>query len=134
MRKLILSSFTAAALAGGGLFLPTTATAKESGVLVTAPTELVVRHVSYSDLDLGQPAGVATLNDRVNFAVGDVCTEANLGDSGGFSFKAGLLRCSNHAWNDARPQIARAVQRAQDIALTGSSPIAAAAITISVGR
>lgn len=134
MRKLILSSFTAAALGAGGLFLPTSATAKDSPVLVTAPTELVVRHVSYADLDLALPAGVTTLNDRVNFAIGDVCTEANLGDSGSFGFKAGMMRCSNHAWNDARPQIARAVQRAEDIASTGSSQIAAAAITISVGR
>jgi len=134
MRKLTLSSFTAAGLVAGGLFFSTSADARDSAVLVTAPTELVVRHVSYADLDLGQPAGVTTLNDRVNFAVGDVCTEANLGDSGGFSFKAGMLRCSNHAWDDARPQIAQAVQRAHDIATTGSSPIAAAAITISIGR
>jgi UrcA family protein len=133
MRKLILSSFTATALAGG-LFLPTSATAKDSAVLVTAPTELVVRHVAYADLDLALPTGVTALNERVNFAVGDVCTEANLGDSGSFAFKAGMMRCSNHAWNDARPQIARAVQRAEDIASTGSSQIAAAAITISVGR
>ena len=119
MRKPKLSSFTAAALVAGGLFLPTSANARESAVLVTAPTELVVRHVTYADLDLAQPAGVSTLNDRVGFAVGEVCTEANLGNDGGFSFKAGMLRCSNHAWNDVRPQIALAVQRAHDIATTG---------------
>jgi UrcA family protein len=134
MRKLVLSGFTAAALGAGCLFLPTSAIAKDSPVLVTAPTELVVRHVSYADLDLGLPAGVTALNQRVNFAIGDVCAEANLGDSGSFGFKAGMMRCSNHAWDDARPQIARAVQRAEDIASTGSSQLAAAAITISVGR
>jgi len=134
MRKLELSSFTAAALVAGGLFLPTSATAKDNPVLVTAPTELLVRHVSYADLDLALPAGVSTLNDRVDFAIGDVCTEANLGDNGSFSFKSGMMKCSNEAWSGARPQIASAVQRAREIATTGSSPIAAAAITISIGR
>lgn len=134
MRKPELSSFTAAALLAGGLFLPTSATAKDSPVLVTAPTELVVRHVSYADLDLALPSGVSALNDRVTFAIGDVCTEANLFDNGSFAFKSGMMKCSNHAWNDARPQIARAVQRAQDLASAGSSPVAAAAITVSIGR
>ena len=134
MRKPALSSFTAAALVAGGLFLPTPASAKDNPVLVTGRSELVVRHVSYADFDLAVPAGAAALNDRVGFAVGDVCNEANLSDNGSFAFKLGMVKCSNHAWNDARPQIARAVQRAQDIALTGSSPIAAAAITISIER
>ena len=129
-----LSSFTAAALVAGGLFLPTSATAREEPVFVTAPTELVVRHVSYADLDLALPAGVESLNDRVNFAIGDVCTEANLWDSGSFAFKTGKMKCSNNAWNGARPQIARAVQRGQDIAATGSSPITAVAISISAVR
>ena len=134
MRKPALSSFTAAALVAGGLFLPTSASAKDTAVLVTGKSELVVRHVSYADIDLAVPAGVAALNDRVGFAVGDVCSEANLSDNGSFAFKSGMIKCSNHAWNDARPQIARAVERAQEIALTGSSPIAAAAITISIGK
>ena len=45
MRKPKLSSFTAAALVAGGLFLPTSANARESAVLVTAPTELVAERV-----------------------------------------------------------------------------------------
>lgn len=134
MRKLKLSSFAATALVAGGLFLPTPTAAKEGPVFVTGRTELVVRHVSYADLDLAVPAGLSTLNDRVDFAIGDLCTEANLFDNKSLAFKTGMIKCSNHAWNDARPQIARAVQRAQDIASTGSSPIAAAAISISVGR
>lgn len=98
-------------------------------MLVTAPSDLVVRHVSYSDLDLAAPAGKAALYDRVGFAIGDVCTEANHFDNGSFAFKSGLKQCSNVAWSDARPQIARAVERA-----TGTSSIAAAAITISTAR
>ncbi|QNP45183.1 UrcA family protein [Sphingomonas sediminicola] len=120
----------AASVATAGLFLPfASATAKDRPVLVTAPSDLVVRHVSYSDLDLAAPAGKAALYDRVGFAIGDVCTEANHFDNGSFAFKSGLKQCSNVAWSDARPQIARAVERA-----TGTSSIAAAAITISTAR
>jgi hypothetical protein len=45
-----------------------------------------------------------------------------------------MMKCDNRAWGEARPQIARAVQRAHDIASTGTSPIAAAAITISLAQ
>lgn len=139
MRKTFaLSKLAVAAVTIGGLFLPfSSATAKERPVVVTAPpeeTELVVRYVSYADLDLALPVGQSTLNDRVGFAITDVCTEANRFDSGSFSFKSGLKTCSNAAWDDARPQIARAFQRANEIAATGNSSIAAAAISISAGR
>ncbi len=43
-----------------------------------------------------------------------------------------MKSCDTSAWGGARPQIARAVQRAREIAATGSSTIAAAAITIAV--
>jgi hypothetical protein len=45
-----------------------------------------------------------------------------------------MITCSNGAWNDARPQIARAVQRAQELASTGHSAIIAAALTISIPK
>jgi UrcA family protein len=103
-------------------------------VVVTAPTELVVRHVSYADLDLATNEGGARLHQRVGSAVSDVCTEANNWDNGSFEFKAGVKKCSTSAWNQAQPQIDGAMQRAREIASTGSSTIAAAAISISVGR
>ena len=136
MRKSrVLSTLAAASVATAGLFLPfASATATDRPVLVTAPSDLVVRHVSYSDLDLAVPAGKTALYDRVGFAIGDVCTEANHFDNGSFAFKSGLKQCSNVAWSDARPQIARAVQRANQLAATGTSSIAAAAITISTAR
>jgi hypothetical protein len=43
-----------------------------------------------------------------------------------------MHHCSGLAWDGARPQILRAVQRAREIAATGSSSIAAAAITITI--
>ena len=132
-----LSKLAAAAVTIGGLFLPfSSATAKEGPVVVTAPepADLVVRRVSYGDLDLALPDGRSTLRDRVGFAVGDVCAEANLFDNGSPEFKTGLLKCSNAAWSSARPQIARAIQRANHIAARGWSPVATATISISVAR
>jgi len=139
MRKLkTLSKLATAAVTIGGLFLPfTTATAKEAPVVITAPlqeADLVVRRVSYADLDLALPVGRATLHERVGFAIGDVCAEANLFDNGSPEFKSGVMKCSNRAWGNATPQMARAYQRANEIAATGWSPLAAATISISVGR
>lgn len=139
MRKLkTLSKLAAAAVTIGGLFLPfASATAKEAPVVVTAPPEdadLVVRRVSYADLDLALPAGRTTLHERVGFAIGDVCSEANLFDNGSPEFKSGVMKCSNRAWSNANPQMDRAFQRAEEIAATGFSTIAAATISISVGR
>jgi hypothetical protein len=44
----------------------------------------------------------------------------------------GYYHCSDDAWDSAKPQIAQAVQRSKDIALTGHSSIAATAITINL--
>ena len=139
MRKTYaLSKLAAAAVTISGLFLPfASATAKETPVVVTAPpqeADLVVRRVSYADLDLALPVGRATLHERVGFAIGDVCAEANLFDNGSPEFKSGVRKCSRRAWDHANPQMARAFQRADEIAATGSSTIAAATISISVGR
>jgi hypothetical protein len=41
-------------------------------------------------------------------------------------------RCRGYAWRGAKPQIASAIERAQQIAATGSSTIAAVAITIAL--
>ena len=136
MRKMTrLSKLAAASVIAAGLFLPfASATAKDRPVLVTAPADLVVRHVSYKDLDLAVPDGKSALYERVGFAIGDVCTEANHFDNGSFAFKSGLKQCSNTAWDNANPQIARAFQRANQLAATGKTSISAAAITISTLR
>ena len=139
MRKLkTLSKLAAAAATTVGLFLPfASATAKETPVVVTAPpqeADLVVRRVSYADLDLALPAGRTTLHQRVGFAIGDVCAEANRFDNGSPEFKSGVMKCSNRAWYNAQPQMARAFKRADEIAATGASSIAAATISISFAR
>jgi len=131
----ILSLGGAVAITLGGLFLVAPpASGKSSPIVVMAPENLVVRHISYADLNLASAAGERTLNRRVGSAVGDLCLEATGGNDGSFSFKSAMKKCSNRGWGEARPQIARAVQRAHDIASTGTSPVAAVAITISLAQ
>jgi UrcA family protein len=102
-------------------------------VVVTAPV-LVVRHVTYADLNLATAEGAKRLDRRVGSAISDVCVEANDGNNGSFDFKVGMISCSSSAWNQARPQISLAVQRARQLAATGTSAIAATSINISAGR
>jgi len=132
-----ISLCAAIAVASGGLFLAASPALGRGGpILVTAspPEEIVVRHVGYADLNLAAAPGQKTLNRRVGGAVSDLCTEAAGGNDGSTAFRYSLIRCSNSAWNDARPQIARAVQRAQELASTGQSSIVAAALTISLPK
>jgi UrcA family protein len=131
----ILSLSGAAAITLGGLFLVASPASGKAPIVVTAPDDnVVVRRISYADLNLASATGASTLNRRVNGAVSDLCSEATGGDDGSFNFKFNMMKCDGRAWGEARPQIARAVQRARDIASTGASPIAAAAITISLAQ
>ena len=105
------------------------ALAQEKPVIVYAqPENTRTERVSYRDLDLAARAGERTLEQRVSGAVRRVC------DYNGGSFDAvdrGYILCARGAWQGAQPQIDRAVARAHEIALNGSSSIAATAITIS---
>ena len=118
-----------------GLFVVATpAVGRGAPVVVTAPHEMVTRHVSYADLNLASVAGERALDRRVGTAVTDLCSEATGGNDGGTQYKFAMINCSSEAWNSAQPQIDRAVQRARDIAATGSSSIAAAALVISLPK
>lgn len=124
----VLSGVTASLLIATAAF----AAAQDKPVVVYAEPQEGLRseRVSYADLDLSQPRHERKLNLRVAGAVKRVCLYEDrtaLQDSG-------YYRCADDAWGDARPQIAQAVARAREIALTGSSSIAATAITISVGQ
>lgn len=108
------------------------APAQPGPVTVTAPPPEPVptRRVSYADLDLANAEGQIVLHRRVRVAVLDVCRES-----------VGLMppmfveqKCRSEAWDGARRQIAQAVLRAQQIASTGSSSIAAGSIAISLSR
>ena len=121
----VLSGVTASLLIGTTAFA-----AQDKPVIVYAEPQEGVRsvRVSYADLDLSQRGHERKLNLRVAGAVQRVCL---FEDRRGLQ-DLGYYRCADDAWGDARPQIAQAVARAREIALTGKSSIAAAAITISV--
>lgn len=128
-----LSMIAAVALTGTGVFAMSPADAKpRNGKTDTVYGQRIdhdapTRIVSYRDLNLATLAGEKTLNGRVRGAVRIVCSESVPG--GDFRQE---YACHNFAWSGARPQIARAVMRAREIASTGTSAILPVAITLSV--
>ena len=100
--------------------------AKTRTVVVEAQDRPIER-VSYRDLNLVLASHQKILNGRVTGAVRNVCAEAATSAPDPY---AGI-GCRSYAWKGAKPQISLAIQRAREIAQTGSSSIAAAAITIS---
>jgi len=114
----------------GGLASP--ALGKTAPIVVNASPDIVVRHVSYADLNLAAAAGERTLVGRVRGAVSELCGEVTGGSDGSWMSNRTLDRCNRASWDQARPQISLAVQRARDIAMTGQSDILATALTISV--
>jgi UrcA family protein len=114
---------------------PTEVYAKQNPVIVTGKPDpnVVQRRVSYTDLNLASAAGEKALLKRVSGAVRVVCDQAvGPGAGPGSIFAGAYLSCRTDAREGASPQIARAILRAQQIAETGHSNIAAAAITITL--
>lgn len=105
--------------------------AQEKPVVVYAEPQEDVRteRVTYADLNLTQLRDQRKLKVRVAGAVQRVCLFENsrigLQDRG-------YYHCAGDAWNNVNPQIAQAVARATEIAMTGHSSIAPRAIRISV--
>ncbi|QIK95852.1 UrcA family protein [Sphingomonas sp. HDW15A] len=126
----VLSFIAACAITAGGFAIASPAFSQGREVIVrAAPKDDVPRrYVTYSDLNLVHPAGLKTLNRRVNSAVRDVCRES-VGPNGDFYIEMG---CRSLAWTGARPQIDRAVERARQIAANGYSTIAPVRISLSV--
>lgn len=129
------SAMSAAVLSGVAASLsfaaPSLAAQEKPVVVYAEPQEnLRTERVSYADLNLAERRDLKRLKLRVTGAVQRVClfedSRAGLQDRG-------YYRCAGEAWDDANPQIAQAVERARQIALTGQSSIPAAAISISAG-
>jgi len=124
----VLSGVTASLL----LAAASASAAQESPVVVYGESENVrTERVNYADLDLADRSDQRKLNLRVTGAVKRVClfenTRPGLQDSDYYN-------CAGEAWDGAKPQIAQAVQRAKEIAMTGQSSIAATAITINLSN
>lgn len=84
--------------------------------------------VKYADLDLAKVKGAKQLTFRVGKAVKRVC--------GFYDIRSGLIdreyrNCADGAWANAKPQMALAIERAQQLALNGTSSLAAASITVA---
>ena len=104
------------------------ANAKSKPVIVTAQREVPTRQVGYRDLNLAAFQDRKILIRRVDLAVGEVCAEAN----GTLAQVDHDSACRAIAWKGARPQIARAIDRATRLAANGGAPaLASLAITIS---
>ena len=119
-----------AAVAVGTAAFPVHARSPAAVVVIAHPEDYVERRVSYADLNLAAAPGERTLNRRVGAAVANLCNEAVGGNSPALDY----TRCSNGAWDGARPQITLAIRRAHEIAANGTSLIAAVAITIAVPK
>lgn len=124
-----LSLCAAFAITGAGLIVMAAPShARDRPIIVEGqPTDVISKRVSFADLNLASVQGERTLYRRVGNAVGWVCRQA---------VPTPILYerqgCSSASWEDAAPQIDRAIQRAREMAANGSSSIAATAITISV--
>jgi UrcA family protein len=89
----------------------------------------LTERVPYGDLNLAVKKDTRRLHRRVASAVQRICLYD--GDRIGV-LANGYRVCSDEAWDGALPQMAQAIARAEEIALTGKSSIAATAITIKV--
>lgn len=122
----VLSGVTASLLVSAA-----TAQAAQDGpvVVYAGPQEgLRTERVSYRDLDLAVASDQKTLHRRVGTAVRHVCIDSN-------QYQARVdpiyRACANDSWANARPQISRAIERAEQLASRGESSVAAGAILIS---
>lgn len=123
-----LSLTAAAALLA---FAPAAAAGKDFTIVADRPGSdgSLSRRVGFKDLDLASAAGVKSLHARIGRAVRQVC--APFAESGDPHRQHG---CTSFAWNGARPQIARAVEHAQQLASGGTTSIAPMAIVIATPR
>ncbi|URD59689.1 UrcA family protein [Sphingomonas sp. KRR8] len=106
--------FGAAAVltAGCGVLLAAgPAAAKDVTVVAQMENDVPVARVSFADLDLVHRAGQKTLNRRVASAVRTVCAPSYEGTD-----TSRYTQCQNAAWDDAKPQIAAVVARAERLA------------------
>ena len=131
----IFSMCAAVGITIGGLLVMTPhAAAGQGPIFVTAPAELVIRRIGYGDLNLASASGEKVLKRRVGSAIRSLCDEAAGPDTGDLHSSVAIMDCGREAWGQARPQMTRAVARAREIALTGTSTIAATGITISLDK
>lgn len=103
------------------------ASAKDLTVTGQRPSEdHLVERVSYRDLNLAAVPGQRTLERRVRKATHTVCAPLYTGGP-----DLNYSDCRSLAWAGAKPQMALAIERAQQIAANGRSDLPEVAISIS---
>jgi UrcA family protein len=124
-----VARITAAVLSGVTASLLVTAAtaqaAQDRPVVVYAQPNLNIERVPYGDLNLAASADRKTLYGRVGSAVRNVCNFDSTGIASDYR------TCASLAWGDARPQIDRALAKADHLASLGQPTIAAGTITVS---
>ena len=121
----------AALLSGAAATFTATAPAiaQERPVIVYGEGQSMrTERIAFADLALDSVSGRKSLQQRVDGAIERVC-DREVGRDG--LQLRGYYACANQARADAEPQIELAVQRTKEMALFGSSSIAATAIVIS---
>lgn len=109
--KLVLGAAAIATSSGAMLLAAGPAHARDVTVVASAEDDVPVARVTLGDLNLAVPAGQQTMRHRVSGAIRTVCAPTYDGTE-----TTRLAECQNHAWDQARPQMAAAVARAVRIA------------------
>ena len=129
INKKLISIGTALIITGSSFaFIVPPAYGKPTPVIVSADPNLAIRHIRFGDLNLASASGERTLHHRVVKAVGSLCDQVTGGIDGAYLVDSPDGKCRTSAWRQATPQIARATQSAREMASTGLSPVAAAAV------
>ena len=123
----ILAFAAALAVTTGGIVALAAPASAADQVVVRAEADVRTAHVRYADLDIANAAGQKLLNRRVGQAVHSVCD----GTASYATFQSEGF-CKTAAWGRARPQIARAIERAQTLASLGVRDVNAPAIVITL--
>jgi UrcA family protein len=125
LAKHLLAASAAVLAASSAVIAASAAEAKDITVYAEPEGEALTRTIKYADLNLAEEAGQRSLKGRVSRAVRFVC--------GPFDVRVQATQrreCIDFAWSGARPQMAQAVQRAQQLAANGSSNIAPVSIAV----
>ena len=130
IRSSVLALGVAGALLGGAA----TAFAGQRAplrVTVTAPSDVLVERVTHADLNLAQAPARRLLMKRVGSAVHRVCSPGRF--DGGLALSE-QMGCEQAAWDEAKPQIALAVQRSTQLAQNGVTTLPEVALVVSAGQ
>ena len=102
----LISACIAVGVTGGSFAVVATPVHAKSPIVVVADADIVVRNISYADLNLASSSGEATLNRRVGGGIQSLCLEATGGSDASFMPNILSRKCRTSAWSQARPQVA----------------------------